>query len=51
MPAGMPTPIAISSAMTASCRVTGSFSATSEPTELLSRIDSPRLPVSTPFIQ
>ena len=37
--------------MAASCSVTGSFSATSEPTELLSRIDSPRFPDSTPFIQ
>ena len=44
-------PMAMSSAMAASCSVTGSFSATNEATELLSRIDSPRFPESTPFIQ
>ena len=44
-------PSATMIAMPASCRVTGSFSATSEATELLSRIDSPRFPDSTPFIQ
>ena len=44
-------PSAITIAMAASCRVTGSFSATSAPTGALSRIDSPRFPDSTPFIQ
>ena len=44
-------PSATTIAMAASCSVTGSFSRTSDRTDVLSRIDSPRFPESTPWIQ